>query len=335
MLIFSKTPELLWAKAIAIACFTHNRSIVHTRYNKTPYELIRGRKPNVQYFHLFGSLCYPTNDRDDLRKMKPKADIDSSEELKEIPSQQDLDNLFGPLYEEYYTPSPSEVSNNSAANTLDVENTPSPSSIIVVDSDASQMVTSSKEPITQESSSKVLKTHSDEQIQEDIAKLDGNTIMHSFELPEIREAESSSNYQDPSNMHEFHQQHRYTNKWTNNHPIEQVIGDPSKPVQTRNRLRTDAELYVWELVPLPEGRLAIKVKWLWKNKTDAENTVIRNKSCLVAKGNSQQEGIDFEESFAPVARLEAVRMFVAYAAQKNFPIYQRDVKTAFLNGPLK
>ncbi|GKC88080.1 retrovirus-related pol polyprotein from transposon TNT 1-94, partial [Tanacetum coccineum] len=69
--------------------------------------------------------------------------------------------------------------------------------------------------------------------------------------------------------------------------------------------------------------------------TDAENIVIRNKSCLVAKGYSQQEGIDFEESFAPVARLEAVRMFVAYAAHKNFTIYQMDVKTAFLNGPLK
>ncbi|GJW78623.1 homeodomain-like protein [Tanacetum coccineum] len=93
---------------------------------------------------------------------------------------------------------------------------------------------------------------------------------------------------------------------TKNHPIEQVIGDPSKPVQTRNRLRTDVEVYVWELVPLPEGRHAIKVKWIWKNKTDAKNTVIRNKSHLVAKGYSQQEGIDFEESFAPVARLEAV-----------------------------
>ncbi|GKF60035.1 retrovirus-related pol polyprotein from transposon TNT 1-94, partial [Tanacetum coccineum] len=80
---------------------------------------------------------------------------------------------------------------------------------------------------------------------------------------------------------------------------------------------------------------AIKVKWLWKNKTDAENTVIWKKSRLVAKGYSQQEGIDFEESFAPVARLEAVRMFVAYVAHKNFTIYQMDVKTAFLNGPLK
>nr|GFA12978.1 retrovirus-related Pol polyprotein from transposon TNT 1-94 [Tanacetum cinerariifolium] len=72
-----------------------------------------------------------------------------------------------------------------------------------------------------------------------------------------------------------------------------------------------------------------------ENKTDGENTVIQNKSCLVAKGYSQQEGIDFEESFAPVARLEAVRMFVVYAAHKNFASYHMDLKTAFLNGPLK
>ncbi|GJR46613.1 retrovirus-related pol polyprotein from transposon TNT 1-94 [Tanacetum coccineum] len=165
-----------------------NQSIIHTRYNKTPYEMIRGRGPNIQYFHVFGSLCYPTNDRDDHGKMKPKADIG------------------------YYVPSTSEVTNNSAANTLDVEDTPSPSSIIVKDSDASQIVTSLKEPFTQELSIPVLETHPDEQLQEDVAKLNRNTIMHSFKNPEIEEAESSLNYQDPSNMHEFHQQHRYTDK---------------------------------------------------------------------------------------------------------------------------
>nr|GEV62897.1 retrovirus-related Pol polyprotein from transposon TNT 1-94 [Tanacetum cinerariifolium] len=75
MLIFSRLPEFLWAEAVATACFTQNWSIIHTRYNKTPYELLHGRKPNVEYFHVFGSLCYPTNNHDDLGKMKPKADI--------------------------------------------------------------------------------------------------------------------------------------------------------------------------------------------------------------------------------------------------------------------
>ncbi|GJV52464.1 reverse transcriptase domain-containing protein [Tanacetum coccineum] len=103
----------------------------------------------------------------------------------------------------------------------------------------------------------------------------------------------------------------------------------------QDELNQFKRLDVWKLVECPIGRNIIVIKWIWKNKTDAENMVIRNKSRLVAKEYGQEEGIDFEESFAPVARLEAVRIFVAYAAHKNFPIYQMDVKTTFLNGPLK
>nr|GEZ55378.1 ribonuclease H [Tanacetum cinerariifolium] len=74
------------------------------------------------------------------------------------------------------------------------------------------------------------------------------------------------------------------------------------------------------------------MKWLWKNKRDEENIVIRNKSRLVAKGYAQKEGVGFEESFAPVAQLEAVRLFIAYAVHKSFTVYQMDVKTTFLYG---
>ncbi|GKA45885.1 retrovirus-related pol polyprotein from transposon TNT 1-94 [Tanacetum coccineum] len=160
---------------------------------------------------------------------------------------------------------------------------------------------------------------------------------------------------------------------TKDHPLEQVIGNPSQSVRTRRQLETDGEmcmfaltvsrtepknikeamadsawiesmqeelhqfdrLDVWELVDRPLCKNVINLKWLWKNKRDEENTVIRNKSRLVAKGYAQKEGIDFEESFAPVARLEAVRLFIAYAAHKSFTVYQMDVKTTFLYGPLK
>ncbi|GJW45701.1 retrovirus-related pol polyprotein from transposon TNT 1-94 [Tanacetum coccineum] len=263
MLIFSKAPEFLWAEAIATACFTQNRSIIHTRHNKTPYELIHGRKPNVQYFYVFGSLSYPTNDRDDLGKMKPKADID-------------LDNLFVPMYEEYYTTSSQEVSDNSAANTLDNDHTSLSSSIVVDQNDAPKIVSSSEEQVVTEPNSPILNEFADEFVQEDVADFDGNTFHNALQTPEFD-----------------------------------------------------------ELVKCLVGRNIIKVKWIWKNKTDAENTVIRNKSRLVAKGYGQEEGIDFEESFTPVARLEAVKIFVAYAAHKNFPIFQMDVKIAFLNSPLK
>ncbi|GKF20063.1 retrovirus-related pol polyprotein from transposon TNT 1-94, partial [Tanacetum coccineum] len=77
------------------------------------------------------------------------------------------------------------------------------------------------------------------------------------------------------------------------------------------------------------------MKWFWKNKRDEENTIIHNKTRLVAKRYAQKEGIDFEESFAPVARLEVVWLLVAYAAHKSFLVYQMDVKIAFLYEHLK
>ncbi|GJV47921.1 retrovirus-related pol polyprotein from transposon TNT 1-94 [Tanacetum coccineum] len=75
MLIFSKSPLFLWADDVATACYTQNRSLIYTRYNKTPYELLRDRKPDLKFLYIFGALCYPKNDNKDLGKLKPKADI--------------------------------------------------------------------------------------------------------------------------------------------------------------------------------------------------------------------------------------------------------------------
>nr|GFB38772.1 retrovirus-related Pol polyprotein from transposon TNT 1-94 [Tanacetum cinerariifolium] len=75
MLIFSHAPLFLWVEAIATACFTQNRSIIHRRFNKTPYELINGRKPDISFLYVFGALCYPKNDREDIGKLGTKGDI--------------------------------------------------------------------------------------------------------------------------------------------------------------------------------------------------------------------------------------------------------------------
>nr|GFA89159.1 retrovirus-related Pol polyprotein from transposon TNT 1-94 [Tanacetum cinerariifolium] len=96
-----------------------------------------------------------------------------------------------------------------------------------------------------------------------------------------------------------------------------------------------ARLKVWRLVPRLEGKSVIKIKWIFKNKKDESSLVIRNKARLVAVGYSQQKGIDYDETFAPVARIEAIRLFLAYAAHKNFIVFQIYVKTMFLNGILK
>eukprot|EP00253_Pinus_taeda_P034211 PITA_34211 len=91
----------------------------------------------------------------------------------------------------------------------------------------------------------------------------------------------------------------------------------------------------WELVPRSNDKNVIGTKWIFKNKLNENGDVIRNKVRLVCKGYAQQEGIDFEETFAPIARLEAIRMFLALSSFQKFKVYQMDVKSAFLNGDLE
>nr|GEX91506.1 hypothetical protein [Tanacetum cinerariifolium] len=132
-------------------------------------------------------------------------------------------------------------------------------------------------------------------------------------------------------MHTFYQHHPSEHRWTKDHPLEHVIGNPSQSVRTRRQLESDGEmcmfalteelyqfdrLHIWELVDRPLCKNVINMKWLWKNKRDEENTVIRNKSRLVTKGYAQKERVDFEESFAPVARLELFGCSLLYRLKK-------------------
>nr|GFA89937.1 retrovirus-related Pol polyprotein from transposon TNT 1-94 [Tanacetum cinerariifolium] len=103
----------------------------------------------------------------------------------------------------------------------------------------------------------------------------------------------------------------------------------------KEELNEFERLEVWELVPRPDKVMVITLKWIYKVKLDELGGILKNKVRLVARGYLQEEGIDFEESFAPVARLEAIRIFLAYAAHKNMVVYQMDVKTAFLNCNLR
>ncbi|GJW44785.1 retrovirus-related pol polyprotein from transposon TNT 1-94 [Tanacetum coccineum] len=169
-------------------------------------------------------------------------------------------------------------------------------------------------------------------------QVDKDEFINIFSTPIQERGETSSRYVDSSNMHTFYQRHPSEHRWTKDHLLEQVIGNPSQSIRTRRQLEIDGEMCMFaltELVDMPLCKNVITMKWLWKNKRDEENTVIRNKARLVAKGYSQHEGIYFEESFSLVAWLEAVRLFVAYAAHKSFLVYWMDVKTTFLYGPLK
>jgi hypothetical protein len=151
------------------------------------------------------------------------------------------------------------------------------------------------------------------------------------------------------------------------HPLDQIIGGIQSGVQTRSRLTSFCEHYsfvsleepkkiddalkdsdwvnamheelnnfarnqVWELVKRPKNYNVIGTKWVFRNKQDQDGMVVRNKERLVAKGYTQVEGLDFGETYAPVARLEAIRILLAYACAHNIKLYQMDVKSEFLNG---
>nr|GFA79214.1 hypothetical protein [Tanacetum cinerariifolium] len=153
----------------------------------------------------------------------------------------------------------------------------------------------------------------------------------------IPQRQKASDYDNPDPVPQRQDMKENTYK-TMNLPILYVHRHKmllSLPHTTLEELHQFDRLQVWELIDKPFGKTVIRLKWLWKNKKDEDQTVICNKARLVAKRYAQEEGINFDESFAPVARLEAVRIFIAYGAHKSFPIYQIDVKTAFLNGLLK
>ncbi|GJZ33930.1 retrovirus-related pol polyprotein from transposon TNT 1-94, partial [Tanacetum coccineum] len=242
------------------------------------------------------------------------------------PTNKDLEILFQPMFEEYLEPPSVErpAPPASAVQVL-VVSAGTPSSI-TIDQDA---------PSTSHSPS-------------------SSVVQPPISHQELSSVESSS-------------------RDSKDHPLDNVIGNPSRSVSTRKQLVIDAlwclynsvlskvkpknfktamdeacwfeamqeeihefdRLQVWELVLKPDCVMVITLKWIYKVKLNEYGDVLKNKAQLVAKGYRQEEGIDVDESFAPVARIEAIRIFIANATNKNMIIYHMDVKTAFLNGELK
>nr|GFA32130.1 integrase, catalytic region, zinc finger, CCHC-type, peptidase aspartic, catalytic [Tanacetum cinerariifolium]GFA32338.1 integrase, catalytic region, zinc finger, CCHC-type, peptidase aspartic, catalytic [Tanacetum cinerariifolium] len=190
------------AEAIATACFTQNRSIIHRRFNKMPYELINGRKPDILFLYVFGALCYPKNDREDIGKLGAKGDIGFFIGYS-------ADSCAYRVYNHW--------------------------------------------------TKKIMETMNDVEELNPNAMVDGNTFVNPFANSSISATASSSHQNvDPSNMHTSYQAYPHEFQWTKDHPLEQ-------------------------------------------NKHDEQQTVIKNKSRLVVRGYRQEEGIDFEESFASQA----------------------------------
>ncbi|GJX99396.1 retrovirus-related pol polyprotein from transposon TNT 1-94, partial [Tanacetum coccineum] len=206
----------------------------------------------------------------------------------------------------------------------------------------------------------------------DVAHMNNDPFFSIPILENDSEASSSSDF-IPTVVHTATSNSEHVTKWTKDHPLDNIIGELERPISIRLQLHKQAlfcyydafltsvepykykdaltqacwieamqeelnefeRLEVWELVPCLEKVMVITLKWIYKVNLDELGGILKNKARLVARGYHQEEGIDFEESFALVARLDAIRIFLAFAAYMNMIIYQMDVKTAFLNSILR
>nr|GEZ01355.1 hypothetical protein [Tanacetum cinerariifolium] len=218
---------------------------------------------------------------------------------KTVTTSIELDLLFSLMFDELLNVSSKVLSKSSAVSTVDAPNqrqqhttplnthtTPAPSCQVP----------------TQVPTIVSTKNMNQAEMVEEYAQVENDEFINIFCTPVQDRGETSSRHFDSSNMHTFYQHHPSEHRWTKDHPLELVIGNPLQFLELDEELHQFDRLEVWELVDRP----------LCKN-----------------------EGVYFEESFAPVARLEAVRLFIAYAAHKSFTVYQMDMKTEFLYGPLK
>nr|GEU53502.1 retrovirus-related Pol polyprotein from transposon TNT 1-94 [Tanacetum cinerariifolium] len=354
MLIFSHALLFLWAEAIATACYTQSPFIIHRRFNKTPYELIQGIKLDISYLHSANSVAYRVYNRwtkkimetmnvtfDELSAMafeqnssRPGLQSMTSGRISfeleltyapstitpQRPSVRDLDILFEPLHNEYLGGRPSEAPRAIPAAPV-LQNLQAPTASMSFQDSASVPTNSSNTPVSSQNVDATSQQHAQQQrnltpsptasAADNFpnAVFEGDLFVNPFATPSTDIMELKS--------------------------VKEALNDPAWIESMQEELHQFIRLDVWELVSSPDGIKPLTLKWLLKNKHDEENTVIRNKTLLVVMGYRQEKGIDFKESFAPVARMEAIRIFLTYAAHKGFIVYQMEVKNAFLHGPLK
>nr|GFA66781.1 hypothetical protein [Tanacetum cinerariifolium] len=339
MLTFANLPSFLWAEAIATACFTQNHLIIHKHFDKTPYELINKRKPNIKFFLVFGCRCYLLNDYEDVGKLKAKWDIGvfvgyskesaafriyNKRTLSQVDeaSKKDLEDLFQDFYDEYFDSS--KIMKSSTTNVK----------IPIIEEVFHEIF----ESFQGESSSSSLND-------DDVGKLKAKGDIEVF-VGYSKESAAFRIYNKRTRkIHEsvnvnFDEISKMASKQFSLEPGLSNLNKTGKslnlPVsQVDEASKKDLEDLFQDFYNEYFDSLKIMKSSTMNNKKDESSLVIRNKVRLIAVGYSQQEGIDYDETFAPVARIEAIRLFFAYAAHKDFTVFQMDVKIAFLNEILK
>ncbi|GKB32358.1 retrovirus-related pol polyprotein from transposon TNT 1-94 [Tanacetum coccineum] len=285
MLSAAKVPLFFWAEAIATSCFTQNRSLIIPRYEKTPYHIINGRKPSVKFFHIFGSLCYIVRDGENLDKMKEKGDacifVGYSTQSRAYRVFNKRTRIIVETIHVNFDELPQMASDHVKSDPV------SQCSTTVLEQDSLSPDPQSQENVTQTAETVTTSNELDLLFSPMFNELLNGTTLFVSKFFVVHAADALDK-----------RQHQNT---THSSTTTVVASAPPLNIHTT-----------------PQTTNQAPTQWLWKNKRDEENTVIRSKSRLVAKGYAQKEGIDFEESFAPVARLEAVRLLISYAAHKSF-----------------
>ncbi|GKB92985.1 putative ribonuclease H-like domain-containing protein [Tanacetum coccineum] len=353
MLADSLLPILFWAKAVNTACYVLNRVLVTKPHNKTPYELLIGQAgkeiiPDQEYILLpllHTSSNVPSNSKKD--ESSPKDDAEKKNEVKDSAKE---GNMNGP----------EEATNTNSTNRLNIV-----SSLVNIVSSPVNIVSLSFTTVDlgrAKEQRNEYKSLFDPLIPdlEDTADLHDTGIFGSAYDDEYVGAEADlSNLEtnmsvSPIPITRIHK----------DHPKAQIIGEVDSAVQTRRmHKQNEAGLISFinkqrrtnhkdfqnclfacflsqmepkkTLVDLPHGKKVIGTKWVFRNKRDQRGIVVRNKARLVAQGYRQEEGVDYDEVFAPVARIEAIRLFLAFASFMGFTVYQMDVKSAFLYGTIE
>nr|GEZ67627.1 retrovirus-related Pol polyprotein from transposon TNT 1-94 [Tanacetum cinerariifolium] len=354
MLIFSRAPLFLWAEAIATACFTQNHSIIHRRFNKTPYDLINGRKPDISFLHVFGALFYPKNDREDIGKLGTKDDIgfligysaDScayrvyNRMTKKIMETMNVsfDELFAMAFEQSSS-KPRVNSMTSGQISLGLDLTYAPLTITSQQPSEGELDLLFKAMYDDyiggqpSATARTIQPVQEPQVRQ--SSTASTTIADTAPIPTNSSSPATNIPITSQDVDELNPNAMIDVSTIEPKNVKEAMTDPTWINSMQEELLHLKRLNVWVLVPAPDNISPLTLKWLFKNKHGEEQTVIRNKSRLVVRGYHQEEGIDFKESFAPVARMEAIRIFLAYVAHKSFTVFQVDVKTAFLHEILK
>ncbi|GJS09947.1 integrase, catalytic region, zinc finger, CCHC-type containing protein [Tanacetum coccineum] len=244
MLSAAKVPLYFWAEAISTACFTQNHSLVIPRHEKAPYHIINGRKPSVKFFHIFGSLCYIVRDGENLDKMKEKAET--------VTTSNKLDLLFSLMFHELLNGTTPVVLKSSIVNTANAPDkrqqqntTSSTSTTVAADIPPLNIQTTTEttsQAPTQAPTVSAIENINQAETNKEYAQVEEDEFINIFSTPVQERGETSSRHVDSSNMHTFYQRHPSEHRWTKDHPLEQVIRNPSQLIRTRCQLETDGEM---------------------------------------------------------------------------------------------